>query len=349
MLLSLLIQPAWPCAGLFHDPDALAESDNQQVILRDLDGEIEVSYSVEYEGDAGDFGWVIPIFGEFSTMEDGDAAQFEQLSWDTAPEIRTQYNTDDSDGGGCGARSLGMRNDVAGGWADTASDNGADVVAEGFTGTYSYTVLEADSVDALETWLVENGWSIASSLSVIEAYVEEGGVQFVAISLTGGTETDAATLPPVSIRYAGDQIRFPATMARSSMVETLQTTIYVLGEQPATVSGWSSTINESLEGELYGNPEAVFESAQWDAGGDEPGYLLTYAGGHTADFSETTVTRFDTFSSRDAHTLDSTFALDGTGDVSTTVTMVEDGAESGEAWLLLPLLAGCGMWRRRRT
>ncbi len=85
----------------------------------------------------------------------------------------------------------------------------------------------------------------------------------------------------------------------------------------------------------------------WEDGGDSPGYLLTYAGGHTTDFSETTVTRFDTFSSRDAHTLDSEFALDGSGEVQTTVTMIEEGADS-QAWLLLPLLAGCGVWRRRR-
>ncbi|MFT5683506.1 MAG: hypothetical protein ACI8RZ_004438, partial [Myxococcota bacterium] len=62
---------------------------------------------------------------------------------------------------------------------------------------------------------------------------------------------------------------------------------------------------------------------------------------------ETTVTRFDTFTSKDAHTLDARFALDGSGEVATTITMVEEGADT-EAWLLLPLLAGCGMLRRRR-
>jgi len=101
-------------------------------------------------------------------------------------------------------------------------------------------------------------------------------------------------------------------------------------------------------GELYDDPEALFEQALWDAGGNAPGYLLTYAGGHSSDAAESVVTRFDTFSSRDAHTLDADFALDGEGEVVTTVQMIEEGYEDSEAWLLLPLLAGCGMWRRRR-
>jgi hypothetical protein len=128
--------------------------------------------------------------------------------------------------------------------------------------------------------------------------------------------------------------------------ETLRTTIYVLGDQPATVSGWSSTVNDAIEADLYDDPTAVFESALWAAGGDAPGYLLTYAGEHRAELPESTVTRFDTFASRDAHTIDSSFALDGSGEVQTTITMVEEGADT-EAWLLLPLLAGCGLWRRR--
>ena len=346
MLLSLFIQPAFPCAGIFHEPGSLAESDNQQVILRALDGEIEVSYNVQYEGDAEDFGWVIPVFGEFSSMEDGDQVLFDALNNSTAPVVETLQSADDG-AGGCGNAMRGSKS-VEDSFSDTGL-NGAEIVAEGFTGTYSYTVLEADSAEALETWLTDNGWSIESSRPVIEDYVAEGGVQFVAISLTGASETEASYLPPVSIRYAGDQLRFPATMARYSMVETLRTTVFVLGEQPATVSGWSSSTNPNIEGDLYDSPESLFEQALWDAGGYSPGYLLTYAGEHNTDASESVVTRFDTFSSKDAHTLDATFALDGEGEVTTTVTMIEDGYEPSEAWLLLPLLTGCGMWRRRRT
>ena len=346
MLLSLLIQPAFPCAGLFHSSDVIAESDNQQVILRQLDGEIEVSYNVEYEGDAVDFGWVIPIFGEFSAMEDGDEQHFSTLGYDTVPEVQTRYS--DDGGGGCRQPSKGSFSDSEQrNMLDTAATGSAEIVAEGFTGTYSYTVLEADSVEGLEGWLTDNGWSIESSRPVLEAYVAEGGVQFVAIALTGGEDTDAAMLPPVSIRYGGDQLRFPATMARYAMVETLRTTVYVMGEQPATVSGWSSTTNTDIQADINQEVEAVFEAALWAAGGDAPGYLLTYAGSHSAELAESVVTRFDTFSSRDAHTLDALFALDGSDEVVTNITMIEEGADS-EAWLLLPLLAGCGMWRRRR-
>ena len=172
-------------------------------------------------------------------------------------------------------------------------------------------------------------------------------MQFVAVSLTGAGETDAATLPPLTIRYSGDEMRFPATMARTSMVETLRTTLYVFGPQRASVSGWSSQTRPDIAGDINASPVGLLESAMWEVGGEQPGYLEVWSGGHTTDYPEPQVTRFDTFASADAHTVDSVFALDGDGEVHTIITLTE--GDTTEAWLFVPLLliGGAGLRRRR--
>jgi hypothetical protein len=39
-----LVAPAWPCAGLFHEAGALAESGAQEAIIEDLGGAVRSSY-----------------------------------------------------------------------------------------------------------------------------------------------------------------------------------------------------------------------------------------------------------------------------------------------------------------
>ena len=43
------------CAGLVHDDEALAESGASETVFERLDGSVEVTYEVVYEGDATDF------------------------------------------------------------------------------------------------------------------------------------------------------------------------------------------------------------------------------------------------------------------------------------------------------
>ncbi len=341
MLWPLLAQPAWPCAGIFHGSEVLAESDTQEVILRQLDEGVEVSYRVEYAGDAADFGWVIPIFGDLISIEDGDESDFDDLHDSTAPVVERLYAAEESSG--CSR----TKSDNALSGSDTASSGWAGVVAEGFTGTYDYVVLDAKSADALTDWLAESGWSITTAQAAVEAYIAEGSVQFLALHISGTAPTDAALLPPITIQTTGSQLRFPATMAAEGMVETQRTTIYVLGDQRASISGWASTEGGIITGGIGEDPQALFAEALWEAGGEEPGYFVTYAGYHSSRFSETWVTRMDTLAAKEAHTTDPIFSLSGgTSGVQTTIRLEET---TSEGWLLLPLLGGLGLWRRRRV
>lgn len=352
MLLSLLIGTAWPCAGLVHEDGALAESDAQEAIFTPGEGSVTVSYNVHYDGNAEDFGWIIPIFGEFVSMADGDEARFDALREATQPTV--DYVEEESSGGGgcglgCGASDLSK----GGGRGDTAfASNGIDVVAEGFTGTYAYTVVSSGDPGELTTWAADNGWELHDSATSVEDYAAEGGVQFVLIRLeagagAGATPEEGRQLPPVDLTYSGDALRFPAKMARYGSVSPVRTSVYVVGDARANItSGWTATELGTIRHEPDYEPSEIYDMALTEIGGSQPGYGVVWAG----ELDGSWVTRFDTLAEKAAHTVDPVFSLDG-GDTPTETVLQLGYFEDGEAaaWLFLPAFGlGLSALRRRR-
>jgi MYXO-CTERM domain-containing protein len=340
LLLSMLSSVAWPCAGLFHDTEQLAESDAQAVIFESVAEGTRASYSVDYEGDAESFGWLIPVFGEFVSIEERDPEVFQSLlSW-TQPTV--DYGISSSTGGGGGCSRANSKATPGGRFADTGYD-GVNVVAEGFTGSYAYQVLDTSSSDAFLGWLDKNGWSTSGAEAAIEAYVKEGGVQFAAITLT---EAGGDQLPPLALTYGGDQLRFPASMARNAMAEDIRTIVYVRSDATAAITGeWTATPIGTIEDSSGASPDAIYDRALEAIGGNQRGYGLVFSG---MDSDGSWVTRFETLAAPSAHIADVFFEPGNSQDNHETIISVSEGRS--EAWLLLPLaLLGAGALRRRRT
>ncbi len=333
---------AWPCGGMFHSKGTLAESPAQEAIFRSGDGWSEVDYRVEYEGDAADFGWVIPIPGAFVSLNEADSVLFDTYRRCTQPIV--QYEGDEETGCAC-ARSR-SKNDAGGGLTDDTRD--VAVVAEGFAGEYEYTVLEATSTTGLVAWLDEHGWSTMGADAALEAYVAAGGFQFVSIALAptiAETPETGRELPPVRIRYEGSDLRYPAMMARVAMeISEIRTRIFVEGAERATVSGWSAEEVGDLQADDGYDAMDVFDDRLRDLGGDHAGFGIVAA---TTCVDENYVTRFESLTAPTAHTVDATFAIDGgTVGLQTWIGVASaDGIDTG--WLFVPLV-GLAWGRRRR-
>lgn len=345
-LMIALLSPAWACGGMFGPPDSMALSHTQEAIFSRGDGEVQVDYRVLYNGDTTDFGWVIPIPGDFVSLKDTPDGTFDDLREATRP-LEDLVNV--SAGGCMGDAAL------KGGDADTAGLDGErdlypgiEVVGSGFTGTYAYTVLDAISADALLLWLEDNGLSVGPSGPTIEEYVAEGGWQWIAVKLET-TTTDAQEtqkLPGVSIRYVGDRMVFPARMAQTSMAEEIHTIVYVKGDEAARASaGWTSAVLDRVydEGEsgnylLYeAYPELLRE------GGARHEFQAIYAG----EMDGTWVTRFEVLAEPENLTVDADFALDaGINPFHLVITNHAGGCAGAMGWLAPGLLLG--LKRRRR-
>ena len=354
MIWIALIVEAWACGGLVGSLEEEIFSDAQSVVLELMEEEaaVEITYKIQYEGDAEDFGWVIPVPGELISIEQRGLQIFERLEAVSDPKINT---TSHEPLLGCNT----SKGELSSGGYDSGAFRGVDVVGAGSAGIFDYVVLEASTVTALDGWLAENGWSLGSTTEAVGAYVEEGNIQFVALSMseaildTGGPYYGSSRSPAatVTLKYGGDVLRYPAMMSKGSSAPQQRTNIYILGDQRASVEGWSA----SELGTLYGDFEAyedagdLYTSSLIELGGGDRVYGVVYSGA----FEERWLTRLDGVVESGAHSLDPIFTLDaGTETAQTTLEMFErskdrEKAERKASWFFFLPLLGLG-WGMRR-
>jgi hypothetical protein len=347
MLLLTILQAAYPCAGLFHEEGQLAESDAQHAIFTQNSSTTTVEYLVQYSGTAEDFGWVIPIFGTFQSLGDGSSARFNDLLSMTQPKVVWDYGAEEGlpPESGCSCRKDGFSKAVSGDFLSDTGGSSVDVITEGFTGTYEYSVLDADDGEALSAWLEDNGWSIGTTGPSLDSYAQEDGVYFVAIGLQNEDSVHEGYLPPLEITYEGNDLRYPSIMGRYADVEEMRTIVFLEGPQKATVSGWTSVFEEALYGSLSDSPEEVFRNWLLENGGLTPRFGLV-----TALLNGTTwVTRYESISYPEANTIDATFAFDGGDDLNADSGMVHIYlSDQEQGWFLFTFLC-IGAYSRRRS
>jgi hypothetical protein len=136
------------------------------------------------------------------SLKEADPKLFDMYRLCSQPSVRYVGDAEDS---GCGCTK--SKSDAGGNLSDTATRD-ITIVAEGFTGDYEYTVLEATSTKGLLAWLDEHGWSTMGADDALDAYVAAGGFQFVSIALT----------PTVSERPSRVMTSAPAHPLRSDLL-----------------------------------------------------------------------------------------------------------------------------------
>jgi hypothetical protein len=351
LALALSVPSAEACAALVtRDGGALATSDAQQVILETTETGSAVEYANSYSGSAEDFGWIIVVPAPFEAISDGDLDRFERLEARSQPRIES-VSAASEDAAGCGCAGADQSKSAGG---VELGGTSVDVVAEGFTGTYGYTVVESEDADGLVAWLTANDWVLGANEAAVTEYVDEGGYAFVLVDLAVDAPLDSGVeqmLPPVRIESGSSALMFPARMARDAAPEFQSTRIFVLGDEAATITGgWSMTSLESVTAEAGERPEDAYEAALWD----ETSASATYARVFSGETDEGWLTRFETRADRDVHTDDVHFELNGGRTPSETVvqsqsrgTATVSGAFAvGMVPLLLPFLSV--LYARRR-
>ena len=279
----LVAAVALGCGGMFGPEGADVFSDAQQAIFEVGDGYVDVTYRVDYGGNPSEFGWVIPVPGDFVDLYEADEERFDALRRETAPAPR--YIDEDA-GGGCGPAAKGGDNALRSGGSSNYT-----IVGSGRAGVFEYTALTGESPVAITEWLETNGWVVGESLPTIEDYTEEGGWTFVAVRLVDDLGEGDGGLAALRIRYEGHEMRFPSRMSQYSTVPEQATTVYVVGDQRAHLNGWELT--SFPDGETIGDwsyDEVLREAVT----GGEPTYAVVFAN----ELDGQWVTRFDTIAPR---------------------------------------------------
>jgi len=327
---------AWPCGALFTTSEGIVASDAQEVILRVSEGATEIEYNIRYTGDAEEFGWLIPVPEDVSSVEEGDHATFDEYRSLTAPLWSGDLGGDE--GCACGDGSKG---DFMNGGGDFGVE-----LASGYVGDYAYTVLDGDNFAAVLAWLDDQEFEYGDQSPAIQYY--GNGYDFVALTLSpssSSTGDEGRTLVPLKIRYEQELLTFPALMSYFGTLDYYRTTVWIAGDSRAElVEGWTEVEFGSMDWDDDGSDLSdQFDSALAELGGDEPVYAMTWAGEST---NGTFVTRFDTYAPREAHEADPVWEFGSSTDESFAELVV--GGASSAGWLAVLPLLGLGLARRRR-
>ena len=239
---SLLAAPrlADACGGVFSS-DLPGQSEvvtvTSQRIALSISSEQTVLWSqIAYEGDPSDFAWVLPV-GQGAVLEASNDAWFEALEAFTATRVSSPSITCyDGSGSGSGSSSGGCCGSSLGdGLAGSAPDRGnfgqggeVTVVHEGSVGEYQTVTLSSSSGEAVQQWLVDNGYAVPDTVvPALEAYAAQG-LDFIAMRLR--PDASIKQMTPVRVRAPGGSTIVPMRMMAAGAGASVPLTLYVLGE-----------------------------------------------------------------------------------------------------------------------
>ncbi len=250
-------QEAEACGGFFCDggPQPMPVDQTGEDIIFVMDeGEVEVHIRIEYEGEAENFAWLIPVLSVPTDFNVGSEALFDNVKAGSVPTYGFTNQADDcsmdeddfGDTDAAGGSGLGT------GGSDSAGDpdGGPVVLAEAQVGAYDITVIGADEggqVTAQEVfdWLGENGYQQdEAALPIIEEYLSENH-SFAAIKLIGGADVDE--LHPIALKFDHPEPCIPIRLTQIAAVDDMDIRTYFLSDDRVVPSTYKHVLVNPLK------------------------------------------------------------------------------------------------------
>ncbi len=277
---ALAPRAARACGGFFCSGQQIDQTGERVLFVIDEEsGRVQAHIQIQFQGDANDFSWVVPVtvVPEFSAGSDD---VFASLLGSTMPRFVREERYDDDCGYGGDADS-----DTDG---DTDTDTGTStgtgsgardevtVLAAGVAGPYETIVVDGTDPEALQDWLVENGFDVPdSSLPIIASYIEQG-FYFAGLKLQKGQE--AGDLRPIVLDMASDEACLPIRLTAIAATSDMPITIWVLANGQAVSTNYPEVWMNDLYLYMHDVPDygAILNAALDEAGGRA--FLVDYAG-----------------------------------------------------------------------
>jgi hypothetical protein len=245
----------------------------------------EAHIQIQYEGEAEDFAWIIPVTAAPEVLV-GSQALFDNMLAATVPTFTINTTTIGDCGGGVGfciGASIALE-DVAGSFTTFGSDGGdesgggPDILDRGFAGAFEYVTLTGDTVQEIVDWLDANGYAQdPDAPPILEEYLQDDFV-FVAVKLKGGAEVDE--IHPLAIRYPGIEPCIPIKLTRIAAVDDMKIRALFLGESRVAPTNWPHVEVNLTQFDWVNGPSTNYDQVV-GAAIDEAGgraFVTEYAG-----------------------------------------------------------------------
>lgn len=195
----------------------------------------KIIFQIDYEGDAEDFAWVIPVPGypKLFSVEDDIFYELHKL---TQPPPPSSFGC----GWGAGVSTPGL------------GDEGVHVWEENQVGIYYTTTLSATDPNSLVVWLNDNGYAFpAEGQEILDYYVQQNWF-FVAMKIQheetmNSSENYTGAIQPIGIMFFSDEMIYPLKISTLSAPSWgTEVLIYAFSDERVTFPGATEEYNSII-------------------------------------------------------------------------------------------------------
>ena len=235
--------PAAHACGCFAPPDPSVPivQAGERILFGMEDGVVTAHIQIQYEGDAEEFAWLVPMPAQ-PTLSLGTDELFTQITTTTQPRYRLETRFDDE----CPP----SRDDGAGGGADGGVNAGppeddSPLVSRETVGPFETAVLRADDKEEMLGWLSDNRFFVpAGTDQAVTPYIRPGAF-FLALKLRSGESV--GDLQPVVVKYQSELPQIPIVLTSVAADPDMPVLVWVLGDARAIPRNFFHThINDAL-------------------------------------------------------------------------------------------------------
>jgi hypothetical protein len=268
--------PAEGCGGFFCQLVPIDQA-GEQIIFRQDGDMITAVVLIQYEGQAEDFSWVVPVPG-IPELSVGSTAAMNQLEVATRPQFFL-----DIQGAPC-PQIEPLAVPSFGAAPSESADNGGggvEVLAREAVGPFDAQVVASEDPEAMATWLEENDYDLTDrGAELIGPYVEEG-MNFVALRLQ--QNQDVGDIQPLIMRYKSANPMIPIRLTAVAAMPDMGVVVWLLGNARAVPTNYLHVTPNYTRLNWYTGTFAAYASYQGlitaamnEAGGQ--GFATDYAG-----------------------------------------------------------------------
>ncbi len=212
------------CGGCFAPPKQVTVVTGHRMAFSIAPNQSVLWDQIQYSGAPQDFAWVLPVRAG-ANLELSHDEFFAALDAMTSPVIAGPSRNCGGNGGGC---AFGGESNASPSAFEGAGGGGVQVISQGVVGPYDTVTVRSTDPNALNNWLVVNGYDIpASTRPIIDAYVGEG-FDFIALRLAPGQGIQA--MKPVRVVSPGAGVTLPLRMVAAGVGANVGITLYVIGD-----------------------------------------------------------------------------------------------------------------------
>ncbi len=258
MLLLFSPYSAHACGGFFCQFVPIDQA-AEQIVFSQQGNDITAMVKIEYEGEAEQFSWVVPVPAtlELDGIGVGSDRTFTELDTATQPQFTLEQNgqaciSDFTDGSSDGGFTENT--------ADADTGGSAVDVQEAVVGPFDVDLITSDDPAALATWLTTNEYDLSDrGEELIEPYVLDG-MKFVGLKLTSGQS--AGSIRPIILNYQSDKPMIPIRLTAVAAQPDMGVLVWIVGDARAVPDNFVHVIPNYTRLNWYNGQLAAYSSYQ---------------------------------------------------------------------------------------